>query len=115
MKNVIHIKPPSQVSLLSTIASGEPGIATDYDHSGKRTPFSRWLAINRKRHGVRFRHTTKDVEKVALNAAELSGEETFAAVNTSDSGPLTYYKGGKQVSQSEVPNLPKHHYKIWRR
>ena len=111
---VIHIRPPGSVGVLSGIASDTPWTIMDYDHSGKKTPFSRWLAINRKRHGAKFRHSRKDISVVGSGTQDLT-EGKFSIIQEQDRGSSRYYFGFGEILPDDVPDLPTGKYKIWRR
>ena len=91
-----------------------PGQLFEYDHTGKKTPFSRWLAVNRKRHGKRFRHTARRISEVqfARTGRDVIG---VAAFDTGKS--LTYFRTQGSASQTlmpqDVPALPANHYLLW--
>ena len=105
-------------SQLTRLAISDPGTVIKYNHAGKVTIFSRWLAINRSRHGVRFRHSRKEFAQLSLSEEGI--KPTIEGVACVDNGDrLAYFSilGGSinPIDDGAVTDLPKDKYALWHR
>lgn len=105
-------------SQLTWLAASNPGTVIKYSHAGKVTIFSRWLAINRSRHGVRFRHSRKEFAQLSLSEDDI--KPTIEGIACVDNGSrLTYFnifRGSiNPIDDGTVADLPKDKYALWHR
>lgn len=102
-------------STLTRLAASAPGVTVKYDHSGKRTIFSRWLAINRGRHDTRFRHSRKKFAQLVLKEEDIALADGITCFDNGEK--LAYFSVvdgvPTRLEDASVPNLKDDQYVIW--
>lgn len=121
VNNVVTIEDTTtkEKHLLDQVAESPSGTLWYYSHQGLRTPFSRWLAINRQRRNTRFRHTAKDISRVVFSITDVAEEDGIVAF---DNGRSKNYLAYYQVDQgrvsllapNQVQNLKVTGYFLWK-
>lgn len=90
--------------ILDQVANSEMGTLWFHHHADMKTPFSRWLAINRQRRAVRYRHTTKNIDRVAFEIADIA--TTAGLVAFDDGSPKNYLSFFRVGQDGTVVSLP---------
>ena len=120
MSDVITIDDTKQqLHILDRVSSSQPCEMWFYDHTGMKTPFSRWLAINRKRKEVRLRHTTKNISRVVTELEQIATQDGVVGY---DSGLQMNYMwyfivtdgAAKSVQPKEVESMKSGTYLLWK-
>jgi hypothetical protein len=96
----------------------KPGEVYIHDHTNKRTSFATWIAVNRRRTGINFRCTDKDISGVLpMLIADRSKLKAGYYARKSRSGRYHYFKvqAGlvERVRPDAMPRLPEGMYTIW--
>lgn len=97
----------------------EPETIHIHDHRSKRTAFTIWMAVNRRRSGIKFRSTRKDVAGVLPMTIEARNNLPQGYyVRRSRTGQYQFFYSDEvetaKVRRSEVPDLPEGLFAIWR-
>lgn len=107
-------------SYLDFLRGIEPGELFFHDHNERSSMFSRWLAVTRKRVGMRLRHTNRDVRWVSLNPKELKQKVGYGILDDGRNSIFLHATRDqdqnvtlKVVSEDSIPKLPEGFYLLW--
>lgn len=103
--------------ILDKVATSPPKTLWFHVHDGK-TIFSRWLAINRARRGVRYRHTPFNIDRVVSDLSEMAASDGVVAYDNGNASAYLQYarvtNGNVEfLKVKDVPRLKANRYFIW--